>query len=764
MRGLRQAVGPICLALALHLAGASSLQAAESLKGRPIAEVLRDAARPGLRIVYSDELVPADLLVGSEPTSSETVGRLDEILRPHGLALMELSPGTYVVTRQRAQARPPPIADGPIEEVRVISSRFTLEGARAANPMVLSAADIAQQPALFEDAVRSVRRFPGTAGSGLSSRSFVRGGAADENLLLLDGVALHDPFHLPGLPADLSAVDPAVLGRVDFYAGVLPVEYGERASSVLDMRSRSSSDTFAGRIALGTMNASALFEGPLPRGSGDWLAFARRSTIDWVAQAVDPDIGKPVLSDALARLRFAINDRTTLTLGGLGADDDLSLHVSDREQVMKGESDRGYAWAALDQQWGAATARTLLAQTSSSLDRSGDLADPVGSLGHVEDQRQLEVTELKQDWNMALDDRGALHWGVSLRHDRATYEYQRTTSFPVEISTLFGRAPAEQQAAATSASLRQYGAYVGTGQILSSRWRIDGGLRWTFADYSTDQKETAWDPRVGFMYHYSPVTRLRASWGRMTQIWGADELPIARNQLAFDPSTRSTMTVLAWEHDFARGASVRAELYQKETRDPRPRLENLLDPISLVPELLPDLVLVEPDSSRATGLDVHVTTALGEHSNAWLSYSWSHARDVIDGREVARSWDQRHSLAVGAATESNAWQFSGLLTIRSDWPVTPVFETTAPPGVTLGERNSEREGFFMTLDLKAERSFRLPLGSLRLVAELTNALNRDNFCCTELEYETLADGTIVAHPQRESWLPAVPYVSVAWEF
>jgi hypothetical protein len=250
----------------------------------------------------------------------------------------------------------------------------------------------------------------------------------------------------------------------------------------------------------------------------------------------------------------------------------------------------------------------------------------------------------------------------------------------------------------------------------------------------------------------------------MTQIWGADELPVARNQLEFDHSTRSTMTVLAWEHDFAGGATLRAELYEKRTRDPRPRLENLLDPVELVPELLPDVVLVEPDSSRATGLDIHATTAFGEHTDGWLSYSWSHARDVIDGREVARSWDQRHSLAAGATTDWRAWAFSGVLTVRSDWPVTPVFETATPPGVALGERNSKREGLYVTLDLKAERSFELPLGSLHLVAELTNALNRDNFCCTELEYRTLTDGTIVAQPERENWLPTIPYVSVAWEF
>jgi hypothetical protein len=764
MRGLRESVALCVLSLTLHIASAAETHAATPLKGRPVAEVLRETAGPGLRIVFSDELVPANLLVQSEPLASDSLARLDEILRPHSLALMKLSPGTYAVTRKSTQPSPPTVAEGPIEEVRVFSSRFTLESARTEDPFALTAAEIGEQPALFEDALRSVRRFPGTAGTGLSSRSFVRGGTSDENLLLLDGVTLHDPFHLPGLPADFSAVDPAVLGRVDFYSGVLPVEYGERASSVLDMRLRPGAEAFAGRVVLGTMNASGLLEGPLPHGSGDWLAFVRRSTIDLVARAVEPDLGEPRLSDALGRVRYALSGRTMLTLGGLGMDDDLRLTVNDGEEITSAESDRGYTWVALDQQWGAATVRTLLAHTSSSVDRAGDLVDNVGSVGRVLDQRELKATELKQDWNMALADSGALHWGASIRSDSAEYHYQRQTSYPAEIATLFDRAPAEQFATTASPSLHEYGAYLGMGRILSTRFRFDGGLRWALADYSTDQEETAWDPRVALMYHYSAGTRLRASWGRMTQIWGADELPVARNQLVFDHSTRSTMTVLGFEHDFAGGATLRAELYEKKTRDPRPRLENLLDPVALVPELLPDVVLVEPDSSRATGFDVHLTTDLGEHSDGWLSYSWSHARDSIDGREVARSWDQRHSLAAGLATDWRAWQFSGVLTVRSDWPVTPASTTTAPPGVAIGERNSEREGFYMTVDLKAERSFRLPLGSLHVVAEVANAFNRDNFCCTELEYDRLADGTLVASPQKKFWLPAVPYVSVAWEF
>lgn len=763
---------PACvafIALTLCLATLADAVAAVPVTGRPIAELLRDAAGRGLRIVFSDELVPQDLLAVSEPVSTETVAQLREILRPHALTLLEVSPGTYVVTRERQEprtnaARPIPRTAAPLEEVHVISSRFTLEAQRAADAFVLNPVDLEQQPALFDDPVRGVRRFPGTAGSGLSSRSFVRGGTPDENLLLLDGVALHDPFHLPGLPADFSVIDPVVLGRVDFYSGVLPVEYGDRASSVIDMRSRMSADEFAGRIALSTLNVSTLAEGPLPGARGDWLAFARRGTVDLVAGALEPDFGRPVLTDALGRIRYRLTSESTLTLGGLGADDDLRLSMRDGAEVTSIDSDRGYSWVALDQQFGAATARTLLTHTSSSVNRSGDLDDPVGSTGGVRDQRRLQVSVLKQDWTTPLTPDRALRWGASIRRDRAEYDYARMTSFPAEIAALFDRPPVSQYAVTTAASLRQYAAYAGMSETLSSRWRVDGGVRWTLAEYSTGQEESAWDPRIGLMYHYSPDTRLRLSWGKMTQIWGADEVPVERDQALFDRSSPSYMSVLGWEHDFSSGTTLRAELYDKRVRHPRPRLENMLDPVVLVPELRPDEVLIEPDWSRVTGLDLHATAALGRRSNGWLSYSWSHARDVIDGREVARSWDQRHALALGVATERRGWQFSSLLTLRTDWPLTPVFESSSPPGVTIGERNSDRDGFFMTLDLKAERTFRLAIGSLHVAAELTNALDRQNFCCTELEFETAPDGALTAEESRKYWLPTVPYVSVAWEF
>jgi hypothetical protein len=582
--------------------------------------------------------------------------------------------------------------------------------------------------------------------------------------LLIDGVQLQDPFHLAGLPADISVIDPAVLGRVDFYSGVLPVEYGSRMSSVIDMHTRDGANAFGGRLALGTLNVSTMLEGPIADDRGDWLVFLRRGLLDVAARYLDPDFGKPVLLDTLGRIRYRFGDQTILTLGGLGADDDLSLSVNDGDETTNAENDRSYTWAALDQFWARIQVRTMLSHTSASVHRLGDLQDSAGSLGNVDDSRKLQSTTLKQDWSMRLREDGTLRWGASFRRDDAEYAYDRMVSFPTDVAALFDRPPLSQFAISTDVTLDQYDAYLGLREILSSRWTLDGGLRWSQVDYSTDQRESAWDTRVGLLYSLSPATRMRVSWGRMTQFWGAAELPVERDRALFDPASSSEMRVLAWEHDFASGLSLRAELFDKRTRDPRSRTENLVDPIALVPELRPDEVLIDPDLSRTTGVDVHASGPIGEHMQASLSYSWSHARDLIGDREVARSWDQRHSLTMGLGMESGSWLFSALLTARSDWPVTPVTEIAASPGVEIGERNAEREGFFLTLDLKAERSFQLEVGSLQVTLELANATNRNNFCCTELEYDRTPSGELSVTSERKYWLPIVPYASVVWEF
>jgi len=523
-------------------------------------------------------------------------------------------------------------------------------------------------------------------------------------------------------------------------------------------------DRFGGRLSAGTLNVSALLAGPLPAGSGDWLAFLRRGVLDQVARLVEPELGEPLIVDALGRVRYRLGRDAMLTLGALLADSDVDLAVRDGAETSRSESDRSYIWGALDWQRDATYVRTLLAHTSAGVDRAGALREPAGSTGDVLDRRDTETTLLRQDWRHTLASDWALRWGASARRDHTDYDYSRSVEFVPEVAALFDQPPSSDLMRETAVTLREYEAYVGASRNLGARWSVEGGVHWNNARYSTDQDSSAWDPRVVLLYRLSPATRFRLAWGRMTQTWTSDELPVELDLAAFESASRSLNRVLGWEHDFQSGLALRVEAFDKEISDPRARRENLLDSITLVPELRPDAIVIVPQRARVTGADVHASGPLGRHFSGWLSYSWSHARDLIDGREMPRSWDQRHALAMGLSRDYRGWNLSGVFTARSDWPVTPILPAPGPLGIEIGDPYSERDRIYHTLDLRAERRIPVARGELRLILELQNATNRQNHCCTELRFERNADGALVAREVRQNWLPIVPQASVAWEF
>jgi hypothetical protein len=84
--------------------------------------------------------------------------------------------------------------------------------------------------------------------------------------------------------------------------------------------------------------------------------------------------------------------------------------------------------------------------------------------------------------------------------------------------------------------------------------------------------------------------------------------------------------------------------------------------------------------------------------------------------------------------------------------------------VELGPRNADRYASFASLDARVRREWRLRHGTLALHAELTNALDRRNPCCTELEYD--ASDPVAPRLLREElhWLPLLPSVGVQWRY
>jgi len=752
---LLAALGALCALSCVSSATAATDAEPPSLLGRSVAELLREAASDGIRVIFTDQLVPSSMRVSVEPQSRSPIARLDEVLGAHALMLEEISTDVYAVKRvKQIDAAPAPAAER-LAQVEVTASRYEVDASSFSGPLALVGTDMQRQPALFDDATRSIRQFPGTAGQDLSSRTSVRGGLPEDNLLVLDGVPLYEPWALQTLPVNFSLIDEVLVSGMEFYSGVLPVERGNRMGGLIDMHVRDPAEALGGQVALSNFDVSGLVSDVLPAESGDWMIFGKRGLLSTASYPDEWDVGHPKVSSTFGRVRYRLDDRTSLTVGTLAAHDRVQLDAHGGDIQFNDDSNRGYAWASYEAQRGDWRSRTTLSFTRNEITRVDQMTDLYPVRGNLYDRRVFQMTLLQHSSTLPLRDGSVLRWGAALREDRARFTYSRSLSLPASVAGPLGRPTHEMLSLHTQPTLNEQELYGGWNQSIGRRLTLDIGAHGAAAQYSTHQSGFILDPRVSLRLDLSAATRARISAGRMTQIWGAWELPVEQGRQTFDVPSASDQYVMALEHDFGARFSVRVEAFHKHVSHPRPRIENTFSPNTFLPELRADAAVISPESSRTRGVDLYATAAFTEHVQGWLSYSRSRAVDVIDSTPVPRAWDQPNALGLGLAAEGGAWLLSANLFVRSGWPVTPLE----------GPRNSARSSTFLSLDVKA--AYRKPFssGTLRFEVDATNATDRTNFCCGELRFARSAPGggTTVYVGDR-NWLPITPYATITWLF
>ncbi len=246
------------------------------------------------------------------------------------------------------------------------------------------------------------------------------------------------------------------------------------------------------------------------------------------------------------------------------------------------------------------------------------------------------------------------------------------------------------------------------------------------------------------------------------QFEGIEELQVEDGVEDFSPAQSADHLILGLERDLTPEYSLRVEAYRKDYSDLRTRFESLYDPLSLAPELRWDRVAISPSSALAEGGELLLTRKPVDAWSGWFGYAWSRVNDAVDGGDVRRSWDQTHTVNLGVLWSSGPWQATLAAQYHTGWPVTPI-GLDAQGNVVLGERNAARYANYGSLDARVSYEWTLPRGTLTLHGELTNALDRRNPCCTDIEYE-LDDGTPTLERELRHWLPLVPSVGVLWKY
>jgi hypothetical protein len=185
----------------------------------------------------------------------------------------------------------------------------------------LNSKAIKELPGTFgeRDIVRSITLLPGVQTIGEFGTGFnVRGGSSDQNLILIENVPVFNSSHLFGL---ISVVNPDLVENVTLMKAGIPARYGERASSILDIKLNGKTNIKETNVAgsLGLLNSRVLFSTPIVNEKASVSFGARGSHTDWFLRRMPNDDlvnSSSGFRDFTGMVRITLNPSNFLSIFG----------------------------------------------------------------------------------------------------------------------------------------------------------------------------------------------------------------------------------------------------------------------------------------------------------------------------------------------------------------------------------------------------------------------------------------------------------------
>ncbi|HNW49756.1 MAG TPA: TonB-dependent receptor [Prolixibacteraceae bacterium] len=260
----------------------------------------------------------------------------------YGIYTLSLKPGTYSATfsflgyesqslnisvdkNMKRNIRLTPKAEQ-LDEV-VVSSRARNQNivSNEMGTVKLSPQAIKAIPVLFgeQDVLKTIQLLPGVSSAGEGNTGFfVRGGQADQNLVLLDDAPVFNPAHLLGF---FSVFNSDAINDVKLYKGGVPANFGGRSSSVLDIHMREGNNNrYTATGGIGLISSRLTVEGPIGKGGSSFLLSGRRTYADlFLLFAKDEQLRKSKLYfyDLNLKTHFDLGEKDRIYVSGyLGRD------------------------------------------------------------------------------------------------------------------------------------------------------------------------------------------------------------------------------------------------------------------------------------------------------------------------------------------------------------------------------------------------------------------------------------------------------------
>ncbi len=371
------------------------------------------------------------------------------------------------------------------------------------------------------DILLSLQQLPGVKSPNeTASGLHVRGGTADQNLVLWDGIRLYHPGHLFGM---ISGINPNVEQTVHFYNKAAHPKFGQRISSIIDIKT---TDKIADRtkinLGLNALNADAYLQAPLVKEKLGIQLSARKSYTQWVQTPTFNQLAEKVFQntnfddfnkqnqfefqDYSAKVNYKPTSKTAVSLTGLYIDNDLDFtsEVPDyRTNTQKmGIRNYGFSGNWLQQWGGKLTQNTTLFYSLYDFDYEKKQQYNATQFEAFKKLNRVIDSGLETNFNYPVDDRIRIDFGYQL--------------FGNDISHLFN---SYNQDIGIDLSLKHLYSltHVGYGyfQYDRDKWNLNAGIRYNY--YVGPHTESI-EPRVLVQRRFSDHFLWQASYERKSQI------------------------------------------------------------------------------------------------------------------------------------------------------------------------------------------------------------------------------------------------------
>jgi hypothetical protein len=586
----------------------------------------------------------------------------------------------------------------------------------------------------------------------------VRGGSADQNLVLLDGIPIYNPFHMGGV---FSTFVDASVGGIELMTGAFPARYDGRLSSVLDVHSADETRPgIHGNADVSVLAATVRLADGGEKGS--WSIAARRTYADAIASTFSNDNFPYHFTDVHAHATYTLPDDWRLSLTGYAGKDLLDLDLASLVNDSTVSSANQGTWKY---DWGN---RVVGGTIAKDFGRALSFEQQLSSSGFFTNLNIGDGAAMQQSTIHDLRASGSLT-GHTTGHDASLgYEVAETHVRYASSSAQTGTVDFDIIQNPVS-----YAAWLDDLWRLSSRWMVETGLR---AERLTGGRDwAALSPRLSIKYFATPTVALTAAAGRVTQplhsLAGDGPFRFFDVWLASDqyiPVESAWHWVLGAERR-VEGSSVRVEGYVKQ-------YDRVLDAnVSDDPSVRGDEFLLA--TGRTYGVDVLARWQPRRGPSGWLSYSYGVGTRERDGVRWWPGSDRRHDLNLVAVWRLARYRLGARFGYASGTPYTPIIGQVVrraydPSGDTWGTgdpplyleplggaKNSARFPANQRLDLDVSREMTYRGMTIAPYLSVVNAYNAHNVFVYVYDYST-------DRPTRQAYsqFPVLPSLGVRVAF